>query len=87
MRDNPTKAKTARSNALFLKVGRMKIARINQNNKDKAHAVWVAAIEIGAEKASSKSEACCARSICFVNFDEFSIERISAGQSSVHTIN
>lgn len=69
----PTKDNTARSMVWNRNFGRTKIERTIQNNNDKAQAVCVAAIEIGADSASSKRQNCNARSRYLLNLADSSI--------------
>jgi hypothetical protein len=52
--DSPTNRRTARSNDASQNFGRTNINLISQKSIANAHAVCVAAIEIGAETASRK---------------------------------
>src|ERR1035437_3673545 len=59
--DSPTKARTARSIAANRNRGQTATRRMIQKRRANAHAVWVAAIDIGADRASNSKHTCMPR--------------------------
>jgi hypothetical protein len=79
----PTNASVAMATPSRRIVGLTKTARISHNNRAKDHAICVAAIETGADRASKNNETLKPNSIFLVMADEFDIRY---GQSALKTI-